>query len=129
LARLSDLVNVNINRDTIRIQNAEIPVVFTMKSFPYVEEAYGKPYHVFERDINRMLAKGKVVMGKKEIKLMNALIYAMVRSGGTECTPAEIENAIPLSDLPDIFEVAFRIFNRQNFQKSDMDRIKTEKKR
>lgn len=128
MARLSDLVNVNINRDVIKIQGVEIPVIFTMKSFPYVEEAYGKPYHIFEKDLNRMLAKGKVTIGKNEIKLMNALIYAMVRSGGTECTPYELENSIPIYDLPEIFNVALRIFDNQNFQKSDMDKIKTEKK-
>lgn len=128
MARLSDLVNVNINRDTIKIQNAQIPVIFTFKSFPYVEEAYGKQYGVFEKDLNQMLQKGRLSLGKKEIKLMNALIYAMVRSGGTDCTPSEIENSIPLSDLPGIFEVAFNLFNNQNFQKSDMDKIKTEKK-
>lgn len=128
MARLSDLVNVNINRDVIKIQGVEIPVIFTMKSFPYVEEAYGKPYHIFEKDLNRMLQKGKVTIGKNEIKLMNALIYAMVRSGGTDCTPAELENSIPIYDLPEIFNVALRIFDNQNFQKSDMDKIKTEKK-
>jgi hypothetical protein len=99
-----------------------------MKSFPYIEEAYGKPYHIFEKDINRMLQKGRLTLGKKEVRLMNALIYAMVRSGGTDCTPSEIENAIPLSDLPDIFKTVFNIFNNQMFQKEDMDKIKTEKK-
>lgn len=128
MAKLSDLVNVNINRDTIKIQNVDIPVIFTMKSFPYVEEAYGKPYHVFEKDLNRMLAKGKVTLGKNEIRLMSALIYAMVRSGGTECTPKELEGAIPLSDLPGIFQTVLSIFNNQMFQKEDMDKIKTEKK-
>lgn len=128
MTKLRDLVNVNINRDTITIQGVEIPVIFTMKSFSFVEEAYGKPYHVFEKDINRMLQKGKVTLGKNEIRLMNALIYAMVRSGGTDCTAHELENSIPLSDLPGIFEVAFEIFNRQNFQASDMEKIKSEKK-
>ncbi|MDR9793611.1 hypothetical protein Q8A72_11625 [Aeribacillus pallidus] len=128
MAKLSDLVNVNINRDVIQIQGVDIPVIFTMKSFPYVEEAYGKPYHIFEKDLNRMLAKGKVTIGKNEIKLMNALIYAMVRSGGTECTPKELEGAIPLSDLPGIFQTVLSIFNNQMFQKEDMDKIKTEKK-
>mgnify|MGYP000864583247 CR=1 FL=1 len=128
MAKLSDLVNVNINRDTIKIQNVDIPVIFTMKSFPYVEEAYGKPYHIFERDLNRMLQNGKVILGKNEIRLMSALIYAMVRSGGTECTPKELEGAIPLSDLPGIFQTVLSIFNNQMFQKEDMDKIKTEKK-
>lgn len=128
MAKLSDLVNVNINRDVIQIQGVDIPVIFTMKSFPYVEEAYGKPYHIFERDLNRMLQNGKVILGKNEIRLMSALIYAMVRSGGTECTPKELEGAIPLSDLPGIFQTVLSIFNNQMFQKEDMDKIKTEKK-
>ncbi|WAA10842.1 hypothetical protein [Fervidibacillus albus] len=128
MAKLRDLVNVNINRDVIKIQGVEIPVIFTMKSFPYLEEAYGKPYHVFERDLNRMLSKGRVKLGKNEIRLMSALIYAMVRSGGTECTPKEIEGAIPMSDLPDIFQTVLNIFNNQMFQKEDMEKIKTEKK-
>ncbi|MGP4038330.1 hypothetical protein ACTWP4_00260 [Gracilibacillus sp. D59] len=128
MAKLSDLVNVNISRNTIRIQGVDIPVIFTFESFPYVEEAYGKPYHIFEKDLNMMLKKGKVTIGKKEIKLMNALIYAMVKSGGTDCTPYEIKSSIPLSDLPGVFEVAFNIFGNQNFQISDQEKLKTEKK-
>ena len=128
MAKLSDLVNVNINRDTIRIQGVSIPVIFTMKSFPFVEEAYGKAYHIFEKDINKMLVNGTVILGKKETKLMYALIYAMVKSGGTDCTPYELENSIPISDLEGIFQTVLDIFNRQNFQTEDMEKIKTEKK-
>jgi uncharacterized protein YjhX (UPF0386 family) len=128
LAKLSDLVNVNINRDTIKIQGVDIPVIFTMKSFPFVEEAYGKPYHIFEKDLNRMLQKGNIRLGKNEIKLMSALIYAMVRSGGTECTPKELEGSIPISDLSGVFQTVLNIFNNQMFQKEDMDKMKTEKK-
>lgn len=128
MAKLSDLVNVNINRDTIKIQGVDIPVIFTMKSFPFVEEAYGKPYHIFEKDLNRMLQKGNIRLGKNEIKLMSALIYAMVRSGGTECTPKELEGSIPISDLSGVFQTVLNIFNNQMFQKEDMDKMKTEKK-
>ena len=49
MARLSDLVNVNINLNKIKIQGVDIPVIFTFESFPYVEESYGKPYHEFEK--------------------------------------------------------------------------------
>jgi hypothetical protein len=128
MARLSDLVNVDINRNTIKIQGVQIPVIFTFKSFPYVEEAYGKSYGTFEQEMHKMMENGQITLGKKEIKLMHALIYAMVRSGGTDCTISEIENAIPLTDLPDIFQVAIDLFNNQNFQKTDMDKLKTEKK-
>ncbi|MDC2863788.1 hypothetical protein [Bacillus sp. BP-3] len=128
MARLSDLVNVNINVNTIKIQGVKIPVIFTFESFPYVEEAYGKSYHEFEKEMNETLEKGSFSLGENEAKLMRSLIYAMVRSGGTECTPTEIKNAIPLYDLPDIFQVVFQIFNGQNFQHSDMEKLKQEKK-
>lgn len=128
MAKLKDLVNVNINRDTIKIQGIDIPVIFSFKSFPYLEEAYGKPYHVFEKDLNQMMKKGKVRLGKKETHLMYALIYAMVRSGGTDCTPGELEGAIPLHELTEVFKVILPIFHRQIFQKEDANKIKTEKK-
>ncbi len=96
MARLSDLVNVNINLNKIKIQGVDIPVIFTFESFPYVEESYGKQYHEFEKEMNAMVSKGSFSLGEKEAKLMRSLIYAMVRSGGTECTPTEIKNAIPL---------------------------------
>lgn len=128
MAKLSDLINIKINQDTIRVQGVDIPVVFTFKSFPLIEEAYGEPYGVFEKEINGMLATGQVVLGPKEIKLMNALVYAMIKSGGTDCSVEEIESAIPISDLPGIFQTALNIFNNQNFQKSDMNLIKNEKK-
>lgn len=128
MARLSDLVNVNINVNTIKIQGVEIPVVFTFESFPYVEESYGKEYHEFEKEMNEMMKKGQFSLGEKEAKLMRSLIYAMIRSGGTECTATEIKNAIPLYDLPDIFQVVFQIFSGQTFQYSDMEKLKQEKK-
>lgn len=128
MARLRDLVNVDINRDTIIIQGVEIPVIFTFKAFPFVEEAYGKPYHVFEKDLNNMLTKGQIRLGRNETRLMSSLIYAMVRAGGTETTPKELESAIPISDLTHIFDVVLRIFSDQHFQKEDMAKIKQEKK-
>ncbi|PHB06807.1 hypothetical protein COE84_28445 [Bacillus wiedmannii] len=128
MARLSDLVNVNINVNTIKIQGVKIPVVFTFESFPYVEESYGKEYHEFEKEMNEMMKKGQFSLGEKEAKLMRSLIYAMIRSGGTECSPEEIKNAIPLYDLPDIFQVVFQIFSGQTFQYSDMEKLKQEKK-
>ncbi|MRB06768.1 hypothetical protein GH876_33485, partial [Bacillus thuringiensis] len=115
MARLSDLVNVNITRNSIKIQGVTIPVVFTFESFPYVEEAYGTPYHEFEKEMNDMLGKGQFSLGENEAKLMRALIYAMVRSGGTECTLAELKGAIPMNDLPDIFIVVYEIFSGQTF--------------
>lgn len=124
MAELKDLVNVNINRDQIKVQGAWLPVMFTMESFAYVTEAYGKPYKVFEKDMNLMLKDGKVRLQKKELHLMNALIYAMIRTGGTKCTPEEISGSIPINDLQGIFQTALNIFNGQHFQQNDMERLK-----
>ncbi len=128
MAKLRDLVNVDINRNTIMIQGVKIPVIFTFESFPYLEQAYGKSYHVFEKDLNAMMQKGRVTLGKNEFKLMKALIYAMVRSGGTDCTVHELEGAIAIDDLPGVFQVALGIFNNQKFQSSDAKKVKQEKK-
>lgn len=123
MAKLKDLINVNINRDTITIQGVEIPVVFTMESFPYVEEAYGASYIQYEKDLNELMRKGEVELGKTELKIINSLIYGMVRAGGTETTPDELETAIPLSDKPGIFQSVLGIFNNQIFQASDVKRL------
>ena len=129
MARLSDLVNVDINRNTIKIQKVNIPVIFTMESFPHIEEAFGKPYDEFQKEMNNMLKTGTVTLGKNETKLMYILIYAMVRSGGTECTLDEIRGSIPLNDLPDIFQSVFEIFNNQDFQLEDMEKLKKDEKK
>ncbi|MED0902501.1 hypothetical protein COI73_29795 [Bacillus cereus] len=129
MARLSDLVNVNINRNTIKIQGVHIPVIFSMTSFAYIQEAYGKEYHIFEKELHDMLKTGSVVVGTKETKLMYTLIYGMMRSAGTECTPQEVESSIPLSDLQHVFQSALDIFNNQNFQGSDMEKLKKDEKK
>jgi len=128
MAKLRDLVDVNINRDVIKIQGVEFPVIFTFESFPYLQEAYGKSYAEFEKDLNSMLSSGEVTVGEKETKIMSALIYAMIRSGGTEATFDEVKGAIPLHDLVEIFKVIMPIFNRQMFQAEDSKKIKAEKK-
>ena len=128
MAKLRDLVNVGINQNSIKIQGVDIPVIFTMQSFPYLQEAYGKPYHLWEKDFNVMMKKGRVNVGKKEIKMMSSLIYSMVRTGGTECTPYELENSIPLHEMPGVFEVILPIFNAQMFQVEDTKKLKQEKK-
>ncbi|UTG99321.1 hypothetical protein [Macrococcoides canis] len=129
MARLSDLVNTSLNKNSVKIQGVDIPVSFTFASFEYVQEAYGQPYEVFEKDMNEKFANGKeVVLDKDAINLMVALIYSMVRSGGTECTPDELLNSIPQSELPEIFQAALDIFNNQIFQESDSKKIKKEKK-
>lgn len=124
MALLRDLVNININNDVVKIQGVTIPVVFTMESFPYLEEVYGHSYDVFEADLNALLSQKKFNLGSKEIKLMYSLIYAMVRAGGTECTFDELKMSIGFGDLVGVFETALVIFTNQTFQQSDIKKIK-----
>ena len=129
MARLSDLVNTSYNKRHIVIQGTEIPVAFTFASFEYVQEAYGKSYEEFEDEMNRMLNNPNgITLDKQTIKLMTSLIYSMIRSGGHECTPEEVMNSIPQSELVPIFETSLEIFNDQNFQKEDEEKIKQTKK-
>ncbi|CAD5902451.1 hypothetical protein [Carnobacterium maltaromaticum] len=128
MAKLSDLVNVNINIDYLTIQGQQVPIMFSMESMEYVQEAYGKSYAQFEADMNKMMRKGQVRMGKKELKLIRSLIYAMVRSGGTECTLSELEGSIPFYDIVNVYDTAMSVFLRQNFQEADVKLIKDEKK-
>ncbi|MCQ6405537.1 hypothetical protein NPM08_33480, partial [Bacillus cereus] len=65
--------------------------MLTFEYFPYVDEGFGTPYHEFEKEMNDMIAKGQFSLAENEAKLMRALIYEMLRSGGTECTLDEIK--------------------------------------
>ena len=128
MPKLSNLVNTNLNSETISIQGVQIPIMFAMETFNYVQQAYGKSYKIFENDLNKMLGKeGKVNVGTKEMKIMYSLIYGMVRSGGTECTLQEIRGSIKVTELQDIFQKVLDIFNEQDFQQKDIDRLRQNK--
>mgnify|MGYP001394842324 CR=1 FL=1 len=120
MAKLSDLVNVNINRDKIIIQGAEIPISFSMETMEFIGDGYDSDYAIFEAELNAMMHQEKVRLDRKSLKIMRTLIYGMVRSGGTECTPKELDNSIPLSQVVNVFEVCLDLFQRQNFDDKDL---------
>lgn len=125
MPKLSDLIDVGINRNTVSIQGAAIPILFTMETFNHVQEAYGATYSVFEKDLNKMLSKReRLRLNAKEMKVMYALIYGMIVSGGTDCTLEDIRGGIPIGDLQEIFQKVLDIFQNQDFQKSDIERMK-----
>lgn len=116
MTKLSDLINTRISKDTIQIQGVDIPVAFNYLTSSFIEEAYGKPYHTFEKDFKKSAKEGELSIAENELKLMNSLIYALIRSGGTDTTIAEVENSIPFSDLPAILQTTLDVFRRQNFK-------------
>lgn len=131
MPKLSDLINTKINTEQVTIQGVSIPIMFTMETFNHVVDSYGKPYRMFEQDLNRMLSQkdGKVRVGNQEMKIMYSLIYGMVRTGGTSCTLKEIRGGIPIGDLQEIFQKVLDVFNEQDFQQKDINRLRQSKQK
>jgi len=128
MAKLADLLPKAGSAKTITIRGVEIPVAFTMLSMEYVQEAYGKSFSQFQSDFDKILTrKSATKMGPKELKLVNSLIYAMVRTGGTETTPEELMNAIPFSDLQNVYGKVMEVFNADFFQPEDSEKLGAKK--
>lgn len=128
MAKLRDLVNVEANIDHIVIQNTEIPVMFSMASLDFIQEAYGKPYPVFEKDLNKMMVQKQITLTGNELKLVRSLIYGMVRAGGTECTVKELEGAITIHEIVKVYETIMNVFMSSNFQEKDLETLKKPRK-
>lgn len=121
LARLKDLVDINLNIDFIKIQNEEIPISFGMDAMEYIADIYGDDYSVFEKDLNEeFVGKEVIVATRKNMKIIRSLIYGMVRSGGTECTPEELQRSIPFSQVTDVYQICLNVFMSQNFEEHDL---------
>ncbi len=128
MAKLRDLVNVNVNVDHIDIQGEQIPIMFSMSALDYIQEAYGTPYPVFERDLNNMMKQKQVTLRGNELKLIRSLMYGMVRAGGTECTIKELEGAIAINEIVSAYETVMDVFMNGNFQQKDLETVKKQPK-
>ncbi|MFG5713838.1 hypothetical protein ACFJXE_07815 [Enterococcus faecalis] len=128
MAKLRDLVNVNINVDYLEIQGEKIPIMFSMSALDYIQEAYGKPYPIFEKDLNQMLQKNQVTLRGNELKIIRSLMYGMVRAGGTECTIKELEGAIAINEIVSAYETVMDVFVNGNFQQKDLETVKKQPK-
>lgn len=130
MAKLSELVNVGETNDVITLHgisnnggDLELPIAFTMGTLDYVAEAYGKPFAQFEKEMNKMMGK-EILMRGKELKILNALIYGVVRTGGTETTPDELARIIPFADMNGIAQSVMTVFNTSYFQAKDIGKLK-----
>ncbi|EGO6642699.1 hypothetical protein [Enterococcus faecalis] len=128
MAKLRDLVNVNVNVEHIEIQGEKIPIMFSMSALDYIQEAYGKPYPIFERDLNNMMKQKQVTLRGNELKLIRSLMYGMVRAGGTECTIKELEGAIAINEIVSAYETVMDVFMNGNFQQKDLETVKKQPK-
>ena len=78
--------------------------------------------------MRKVLGSKNVKILNNEFKIMRTLKYAMVRAGGTECTPDEIAKAIPLAERTSVFDFVLGVTQGQYFQPSDGEKIKQTKK-
>lgn len=121
MARLKDLIDVNLNMNVVTIQDTPIPIHFGMDAMEFIADVYGEDYSVFERDLsNEFVGKTVIKASRTNMKIIRALIYGMIRSGGTECTPNELQRSIPFGDLPKIYEECLKVFMSQNFDAGDL---------
>lgn len=121
MARLKDLVNVEQNIDYIQVQNVKIPISFGMDAMEFIADVYGEDYSVFERDLNQeFVGKEAIQATSTNMKIIRAMIYGMVRSGGTDCSPQELQQSIPFSQISAIYDVCLNVFMAQNFEEQDL---------
>ena len=133
MARLSDY-GINIddvsNARKVIIQGHELPVVFTMETMEYIADVYGGDYSQFEADMNSMLKKkqNQITSGNlsaSDLKIMRALIYGMLRTGGLEESPGAIFQFLGMNgEVLSAYAACMEIFADQTFQVEDLKKSK-----
>nr|WP_016922405.1 hypothetical protein [Enterococcus faecium] len=133
MARLSDYgihVEDLKNSAVVIIQGAEFPISFTMQTMEFIADVYGGDYSQFESDMNAMLSKkeGQISsanLSPSDLKIMRALIYAMLRTGGLEEDPETIFKFLGMSgEVLSAYSTCMEIFASQTFQVEDSGKSK-----
>ena len=133
MARLSDYgihVEDLKNSATVTIQGVEFPISFTMQTMEFTADVYGGDYSQFESDMNAMLYKkeGKISsanLSPSDLKIMRALIYAMLRTGGLDENPETIFKFLGMSgEVLSAYSTCMEIFASQTFQVEDLKKSK-----
>ncbi|EMF0052575.1 hypothetical protein ED263_RS02490 [Enterococcus hirae] len=133
MARLSDYgihVEDLKNSATVTIQGVEFPISFTMQTMEFIADVYGGDYSQFESDMNTMLYKkeGKISsanLSPSDLKIMRALIYAMLRTGGLDENPETIFKFLGMSgEVLSAYSTCMEIFASQTFQVEDLKKSK-----
>jgi hypothetical protein len=133
MARLSDYgihVGDLKNSAIVTIQGVEFPISFTMQTMEFIADVYGGDYSQFESDMNAMLYKkeGKISsanLSPSDLKIMRALIYAMLRTGGLEEDPETIFKFLGMSgEVLSAYSTCMEIFASQTFQVEDLKKSK-----
>ena len=133
MARLADYgihVEDLKNSAVVTIQGAEFPIAFTMQTMEFIADVYDGDYSQFESDMNAMLSKkeGQISsanLSPSDLKIMRALIYAMLRTGGLEEDPETIFKFLGMSgEVLSAYSTCMEIFASQTFQVEDLKKSK-----
>ena len=133
MARLSDYgihVEDLKNSAIVTIQGVEFPISFTMQTMEFIADVYGGDYSQFESDMNAMLSKkeGQISsanLSPSALKIMRALIYAMLRTGGLDEDPETIFKFLGMSgEVLSAYSTCMEIFASQTFQVEDLKKSK-----
>lgn len=129
MARLSDYgfdIDGLDNTGKVIIRGQEFPVVFAMETMEYIADVYNQDYSIFEKDMNDMLrrAEGEITsrnLTSDDLKIMRALVYGMLRTGGLEETPEAISRFLGMSnEVLTAYSQCMEIFAKQTFQVEDL---------
>ena len=133
MARLADYgINVSdfSNVHEISIRGTKFPISFTMETMEYIADIYDGDYAEFESAMNAMLKKadGKLTsntLSPADLKIMRALIYGMLKTGGLDETPDTIFKFLGMSgDVLSAYSACMEIFADQTFQVEDLKKSK-----
>lgn len=133
MAKLSDYgfrVDKLENTAVCVIRGVEFPLAFTMETMEYIADIYGGDYSKFEADMNAMLqkSKGRITstnLKASDLKIMRALIYGMLKTGGLDESSDTIFKFLGISgDVLTAYSSCMEVFMNQNFQVQDLKKSK-----
>ena len=133
MAKLADYGIVISDTPTVTIQGHQFPILLTMETMEYIADVYDDDYSKFEADMNEMINKsgGRISskdLSASDLKIMRALIYGMLRTGGLEETPETIFKFLGMSaTIVEIYGACMEIFAKQNFQVEDLKNPRSHK--
>lgn len=134
MARLADYgiqVSDFSNTRKVMIQGHKFPVSFTLETMEYIADIYGGDYSIFEADMNAMLERSEGQLNSKtltpsDLKIMRALIYGMLRTGGLDENPKTIFQFLGMNgDVLSAYAACMEIFSAQTFQVEDIKKSTT----
>ena len=133
MAKLADYGIVVSDTPTVTIKGHQFPILLTMETMEHIADIYDDDYSKFEEDMNAMLNKsgGRISskdLSASDLKIMRALIYGMLKTGGLDETPETIFKFLGMnSTIVEVYGACMEVFTEQNFQVDDVKNPRSHK--